>query len=129
MYKSTILSRIKKCNEWINQGKYSFYNCYKGCLENEIKIIQNEISKCNNLINTYKQTNDLNKLEIVQKLKGDIEDTISKYNQLNGFKEKPTQLFTSEFDEYYNKLNNSDIRPEIKGNESNFYDKRQIFKK
>ena len=128
-YKSTILSRIKKCNEWINQGKYSFYNCYKGCLENEIKIIQNEISKCNNLINTYKQTNDLNKLEIVQKLKGDIEDTISKYNQLNGFKEKPTQLFTSEFDEYYNKLNNSDIRPEIKGNESNFYDKRQIFKK
>ena len=128
-YKSIILSRIKKCNDWINQGKYSFYNSYNGGLAAEINIIKNEISKCNILIYNYKQKNDLNKLEIAQKLKDDIEQTISRYNKLNCNKDEPAPKFNSAFDEYYNRLNNSDIRPTIKGKESNYYDQRQIFKK
>ena len=102
-YKSIILKRVKKCNEWIDLGKYSYYNSYKNYLKNEVDAINEEITKCNNLINIYQQKKDYIKMEIAQKLKNDIEQTINRYNLLKN--DKPMVKFCSSFEEYNNKLN------------------------
>ena len=62
-YKSKILKKVKKCNEWIDLGKYSYYNSYKNYLQTEIHLINEEITKCDNLINNYKQKKILIKWE------------------------------------------------------------------
>ena len=94
-YKSDITNKLIKYNKIIDQGKYSYQNTYKNDLKNGINEIQREIPKCQNLMNNYQRNNDQYKYETAKKILLDIQQTISRYNDL--MNDKIVQKFVSAF--------------------------------
>ena len=94
-YKSDITNKLIKYNKIIDQGKYSYQNTYKNDLKNGINEIQREIPKCQNLMNNYQRNNDQYKYETAKKILLDIQQTVSRYNDL--MNDKIVQKFVSAF--------------------------------
>ena len=94
-YKSNIVNKLNQYNKIIDQGKYNFYNTYKKDLKNGLDEIKREIPECYRLMNYYQQNNDLYKYEIIKNLKQDIEQTLSRYEDLMNDKFPPK--FVSSF--------------------------------
>ena len=82
-FKSNLGKKIKEINEWIDKGRYSFYNTYTGLLSMKITSLSQDIKQCDDLINYYKRNNNNYCLDIIYKLKQDILQTCERYNKLN----------------------------------------------
>ena len=81
-FKLNLGNKLQKINQWIDKGKFSYYNTYQDQLKEEINNIRNEIPKCDNLMNKFSQFNDTYKYEIINKLKMDIFQTYLRYEDL-----------------------------------------------
>ena len=85
-FKSNLGKKIKEINEWIDKGRFSYYNTYTGLLSNQIRSLSKDIKKCDDLINYYMRNNNNYCLDIIYKLKNDIFQTCERYNNLNSGK-------------------------------------------
>ena len=85
-FKSNLGKKINEINEWIDKGRFSYYNTYTGLLSNQIRSLSKDIKKCDDLINYYMRNNNNYCLDIIYKLKNDIFQTCERYNNLNSGK-------------------------------------------
>ena len=81
-YKIKIESEVKKLNDWMNDGYFSFHNTYTNNLEVHVENIKKELSTCNKLINYYKKIEkNEEKANIAENLKILISKLISRYDE------------------------------------------------
>ena len=104
-FKRDLDNKIQQLNKWINAGRFNFYN---NQLKEGIKAIINEIPKCEHMMVQYHNSNYRNALEIVRKIKMDIEQTCSRYESL--VNDRIVEPFISSFNGnsrqyYFNKCN------------------------
>ena len=92
-----MINKLTKCNEIIDMGKFSFNNTYKNDLKKQLNEMEKEIPKCKNLMNNYKQNNELYKYDIIQKILKDIQNTLSRYKALMDDKIVVVPKFVSAF--------------------------------
>ena len=111
-YKNEKKKKIKKYNNWINMGKFSYYNSYKHQLLEGINEIRAESQKCKDLIDKYTQENYNYEIVTLKKLQKDIEKTCFRYNSLMNDEFIPR--FYSEFDTNFK---SASFNPTIKNND------------
>ena len=113
-FKRDLGNKLLQLNKWIDAGKFNFNS---NQLKQGIKLIINEIPKCEHMMVQYQISNDRNGYAIVRNMKMDIEQTCSRYESL--INDRIVEPFRSSFcgnsrQYYFNKCN-------LLGNQVNSY--------
>ena len=89
-FKSNLRKKIKEINEWIDKGRYTYYNTYTGLLSMQISRLIQDIKNC-----YYMRNNNKYFINIIYKLKEGILQTCERYNNMNS--EMKVDSFKSAF--------------------------------